>query len=231
MPKRKKGEQKTGECAYCGVIGPVTRDHVPPENLFPEPLPTNLIKVPACNSCNNGFKLDDEYFRLAIMTGIDGERFPRELEHSVQAIKKLARPQKRLFARRMLAAQKLVEVKTPTGLHLGHAPAHVVDGKRVIKVVERIVRGLFFHHTRRRLPEAHEIKAVHAANPAFFDGPEMAAVLNTMGAPHVLGNDVLVYRYSLTEGDESAGSAWTLLFFGCHAFCVLTALPENESGA
>lgn len=231
MTKRKKGEQKTGECAYCGAIGPVTRDHVPPENLFPEPLPLKMITVPACDACNGSFKLDDEYFRLAITAGIDGDAFPRELEHSIKAIKKLADPKKLGFAKRMLAAQRLLEVKTPAGIHLGHAPGQVVDGARVMKVVKRIVRGFFFHHTGRRLPEAHEINAVHAPNPAFFDGPDMAAVLNTMCAPHVLGNDVLVYRYSLTEGDGAAGSAWTLLFFGCHAFLILTALPENESGA
>lgn len=226
---RKPRGQKQGECAYCGAIGSVTRDHVPPQNLFPEPLPTDLITVPACDACNSAFKLDDEYFRLAITSGIDGEAFPRELEHSVKAIKKLADPKKRRFAQRMLAAQRLVEVKSPAGIHLGHVPAHVVDGGRVIKVVKRIVRGLYFHHTGRRLPAQYEITAVYVANPSFLDSPEATTFLNTMCAPHVLGNSVLVYRYSLTEGDDSA-SAWGLLFFARHAFLVLTALPGNGVG-
>lgn len=194
MAKRKKGEQRTGECAYCGAVGPVTRDHVPPENLFPEPLPKNLITVPACNTCNGSFKLDDEYFRLAVTAGIDGEAYPRELAHSIAAIKKLADPKKRPFARRMLAAQHLVEVKTPAGIHLGHAPGQIVDGDRVLKTVKRTVRGLYFHHVGRRLPAEHEIRAFFVANPSFFDTPEVATILNTMCAPLVLGNDVLIYR-------------------------------------
>jgi len=185
-----------------------------------------MITVPACDACNSSFKLDDEYFRLAITSGIDGDAFPRELEHSIEAIKKLADPKKQPFALRMLGAQRLLEVKTPAGLHLGHAPGHVVDGARVIKTVKRIVQGLFFHHTGRRISPNHKITAVYVANPAFFDGPDVAAVLNTMCAPHILGNRVLLYRYSLTEDDDS-GSVWGLLFFDCYAFLVLTALAED----
>ena len=94
MPKRKKGERRIGECTYCGAVGPIGRDHVLPEILFPPPLPERLVTMPACDRCNNSFKLDDEYFRLAITLGMDGERLPRGLQHSVDAIKKLGDPEK-----------------------------------------------------------------------------------------------------------------------------------------
>src|SRR5208283_2514674 len=58
--------QKIGECLYCGRVRPLTRDDVPPKNLFPKPRPSNLITVPSCQKCNQSFMLDDEYFRLVI---------------------------------------------------------------------------------------------------------------------------------------------------------------------
>jgi hypothetical protein len=228
VPKR--GERTDGQCVYCGVVGPITRDHVPPENLFPEPRPTNLITVPACEACNNGFKLDDEYFRLAIMTGIDGDALPRELDHSIKAIKKLADPRKRLFAKKMLKAYRVVEVKSPAGLFLGQAGGLTVDGDRILRTVRRIVRGLFFHHAHRRLPPQNDVRAFYVANRRFLEDADVAAIVNTMCAPQILGNRVLAYRYSLTEGDDS-GSAWLLQFFGGHTFLVLTDLSENEARA
>jgi 5-methylcytosine-specific restriction endonuclease McrA len=55
---------KIGECAYCGDVGIITRDHVPPKGIFPKPRPANLITVPACSKCHSQqTSRDDEYFR------------------------------------------------------------------------------------------------------------------------------------------------------------------------
>src|SRR5947208_269514 len=63
MRKRKRGE--VGECVYCGKVGPITMDHVPPRLLFPDPKPA-LITVPSCFKCNSSASKDDEYFRLVV---------------------------------------------------------------------------------------------------------------------------------------------------------------------
>ena len=54
----------TATCYLCGAENPETRDHVPPRNLFPPPRPTNLITLPCCRACNEGFQLDDEFMRV-----------------------------------------------------------------------------------------------------------------------------------------------------------------------
>jgi hypothetical protein len=51
-------------CYLCGSNQEMTVDHIPPENLFPPPKPTNLITVPCCANCNQSYSLDDEAFRL-----------------------------------------------------------------------------------------------------------------------------------------------------------------------
>ncbi|MGB6063581.1 MAG: hypothetical protein WBG50_02165 [Desulfomonilaceae bacterium] len=52
-------------CAYCGR-NTETRDHVPSKVFLDEPYPTNLPVVPSCQSCNEGFSLDEEYVACLI---------------------------------------------------------------------------------------------------------------------------------------------------------------------
>ena len=52
-------------CIYCGAPAD-TRDHVPPRLLLEEPLPPNLLTVPACWKCNNGCSDDERYVRDAL---------------------------------------------------------------------------------------------------------------------------------------------------------------------
>jgi len=35
--------------------------------MFRSPRPADLITVPACRQCNQGFSIEDEYFRIAIL--------------------------------------------------------------------------------------------------------------------------------------------------------------------
>ncbi|MCK4374276.1 MAG: hypothetical protein KAX19_03070, partial [Candidatus Brocadiae bacterium] len=53
-------ERVTGMCVYCGGQ-PDTRDHVPPKVLLDEPYPSQLPVVGACERCNAGFSLDEQY--------------------------------------------------------------------------------------------------------------------------------------------------------------------------
>ncbi len=70
MRKAAKGRQRPsvrGVCTYCGRAREITDDHVPPQNMFPSPRPPDLITVPACRRCNQGFSMEDEYFRIAVL--------------------------------------------------------------------------------------------------------------------------------------------------------------------
>ena len=51
-------------CYLCGSIDNLTKDHIPPKNLFPTPKPNNLITVLCCKKCNEKFSLIDESFRV-----------------------------------------------------------------------------------------------------------------------------------------------------------------------
>ena len=51
-------------CYLCNKKMGVTKDHIPPKNLFIKPLPSNLITVDACEECHKKYTLDDEAFRI-----------------------------------------------------------------------------------------------------------------------------------------------------------------------
>jgi len=213
------GKNRGGECVYCGQTGAVTRDHIPPQNLFARPRPNNLITVPCCRNCNKGFELDDEYFRLAVTTGISRELFPKEFDLSIQAINKLKQPRKIKFAKRMLASFAKRPVYTHGGLFLGEAGSLELDAERVVGTVRRVVRGLFFARSGRRLPTAG---SVWVWSDWFGEGngldPESMASLKdifealcTQGI-HVVGKSVFRYSY-LMDGEDPCASAWWLSFY------------------
>jgi len=52
-------------CVYCGVLAD-SKDHAPPKCLMLPPLPSNLITLPACEGCNNGFSFDENVVRAFI---------------------------------------------------------------------------------------------------------------------------------------------------------------------
>jgi len=61
------GGKDTGlVCYLCGSGSEITKDHIPPKNLFPHPRPTDLISVPCCRECNNYLSPIDESFRVFV---------------------------------------------------------------------------------------------------------------------------------------------------------------------
>ncbi len=59
-------QHKIKWCYLCRSTEDLTHDHIPPRNLFPKNLRTNLITVPCCKSCNESFSKLDEQFRVFV---------------------------------------------------------------------------------------------------------------------------------------------------------------------
>jgi hypothetical protein len=63
---------KSEACVCCGEPTDGGRDHVPGKQFFPDPRPSDLITVPACERCNEGFKLDEDCVRGILLFGRAG---------------------------------------------------------------------------------------------------------------------------------------------------------------
>ena len=114
-----------------------TRDHIPPEKFFPQPLPLNLLTVPCCTRCNNGFSHLDEQMRV----------FFAAEEHANDAAKLIA--SQKIFTensvkgkqfRTVASSLKTFPVKIGNTITLGNTLS--VSTVDLFRFVERIIRGL-----------------------------------------------------------------------------------------
>jgi hypothetical protein len=206
-------------CVYCGISGPLTKDHVPPKCLFPRPRPTDLITVPACETCNGSFSTDDEYFRIAMVAPAtehtDGARVWQEVRRRIRKQPKL----------RQTLVQSItpIEVRTKAGLYLGTTKALSLSTPRIHAVLHRIIRGLLWHHYGVLLP-------VSTAAFETRHNPDVTPILPMLQADTVrsgVGGEVFRYRHGLTR-ESLMVSLWWTCFYATTTF--LTIVDATVDG-
>jgi hypothetical protein len=134
-------------CIYCNNRVADTIDHIPPKSIFSKPLPSNLITVPCCKQCNDGFALDDEYFMVILALIEDTSKNT----YKYKLFEKLQRMKLREESRSLLQyIEKSFEAKikiSKEGLILLNQPGLNVDQKRIRNTVNRIINGLVYKET------------------------------------------------------------------------------------
>ncbi len=141
-------------------------------------------------------------------------------------LRSLAKPEKLRFVRKLVSTIHMVDVVTPGGLFLGRREAFDVNLARLDRVVARTVRGLFSHHTGRRLPQAAEVRAYSEDGlrsiPSEAAGKVRALVARLLRAEaHTLGERTFTYRYAIGV-DHDLVSAWFLEFYRAVRFIGMT---------
>lgn len=118
----------TGMCAFCG--GAVeTRDHVPPRVFLDDPMPDNVPVVEACEKCNQGLSLDEEYVACLLECAMCG---------STQAEALRRYKVKRILAKKPRLAALLDESRTTAN---DGRVVWIPDARRVRNVILKLARG------------------------------------------------------------------------------------------
>jgi hypothetical protein len=208
-------------CVFCGEKPASTMDHVPPDCLFPEPKPSNLITVPACKNCNLGSSKDDEYFR-AIITVADGNN---EIAAQLVTQKIIPRFRKKpALLQSIMKSSKKVSVYSEGGIYLGKSPAIPYEPQRIHLVLEKIVRGFFWHETKTILGTDYCVKRF-IFNPQFADQAKRGIAALPL---RIIGDGkVFSYRYLLDENNKKL-SCWWLMFFDASLFMLMTEPKTNS---
>ena len=220
MSKRKFAEP----CAYCGKGNPGTRDHIPPQNLFAPPRPSDLITVPCCEACRRGWSNDDEYFRLAIVSAAAFQGSDAADRANEAVLRSLTKPSKAGFSRFVRASLVHVDVRSEVGIFLGKAPALKLNKRRFDRVAERIIRGLFWHEKRHPVPDQYivlnrqsnfepAVKALGAGASLFVE-------------PRHIAGGAFAYTYASSAEDPSS-SAWLSMIYGVIPFVGYTVKPKH----
>jgi len=207
---RKK--QKLRECVYCGNTDNITKEHIPPKNLFSLPRPNNLISVPCCQDCNQNASMDDEYFRAMLTMRIDTYEHPDVKKNWQKVLRSLKNPRKKGMQKSIMSTLKEVNLYTPSGIYLGKSGMLPVDVKRLLKVVERIIRGIFYTENGFRLPSEYKVRAF-SLEPVKFDRNviDLISMVKT-SSPKTIGNGVFTYWLKPTEEDVNT-TLFLLLFY------------------
>ncbi|MBC7818057.1 MAG: hypothetical protein IAG10_14300 [Planctomycetaceae bacterium] len=136
--------KRIGVCTFCGTQGPVSDDHIPPKNLFPKPRPSNLITVDACERCNEGFHLEDEYFRvvMALHRDLIGTSEMDRLRPTV--LRGLQRSDAPALKRAIEATFETIPLYDADGNVVGEDDVFSAELNRLNSVVIKTTAGLYF---------------------------------------------------------------------------------------
>ena len=211
---------KRAVCSLCSEVRVVTREHVPPKNLFLAPRPKNTITVPVCEQCNHSFHLDDEYFRVYIAIGAEpGTRLWRLWKERVVGSS---------FVRSGGLKGRLNEDRVRLHEHHRAVPMRTFDGevladelvpftqsfvaRRINSVVDKIVRCL--HFASSGTPLAREAQIAVEVTP-LTNYEERLLYDDRTG--HVGDHDEFVFRREVVHRGQTR---WLLGFYRHHTFTV-----------
>lgn len=190
-------------CAYCGKddsVEPLTREHFVPRGLWDGERPSLTKTVPVHDSCNRKYSDDNEYFRDVLVMEAGAKKHPE--------VKKLHSGKIRRKMRRRIGSIKntlkdlvLVPVVTESGIFVGNAPAFRVDWDRMKRVVNNVMRGIYYTLEKTPLPSAWKVCLLRDEE---IDHGNMQDLFGQM-VPNWenFGDDVFGCRYWIT-GDSIA---------------------------
>jgi hypothetical protein len=226
MRKVSNDLRQVGQCGYCGKEQCLTRDHVPPRNLFPGPRSADLITVPCCEQCRTGWSDDDEYFRTVVVNAdqLYGDNLAAPINDAM--LRSLSKARKRRFSQMIIDSICKIPLETDSGIYLGHAPALKFDQDRVNRVSQRIVRGLFFHEKGYPIPLDYEVIGLLKQ----FGMEPLLETLRQQGIKfptvRVIQSGVFAYTFRATTEDPNT-TMWLALFYQKLPFVGFTGLPEQ----
>lgn len=198
-------------CYLCGkdLIEPTNRDHVPPKQLYTEEIrkkhSPNMLTIPVHEACNKSFQHDEDYFVNTLAPFALGSYSGDSLFRDV--FKKYSDGIKRPLVHKTLNEFE----RTPSGLIL---PENLVvkrfEGNRLHRVAWKIVRGLYFYHFNKVLPET-TLNNLSIIPPGQVPPKEFLMALSDLDG---LGSYPGVFDYKFVEVPELEGfNYWGMLLW------------------
>jgi hypothetical protein len=197
-------------CYWCGAPA-TSKEHVPPDNLFPANKKINLITVPACKAHNEDFNELDEEFRVYMQAR---ETSPDALaQFQDKTFRGLSRPEGRNKAARLAKGARQIDLGGQKRLVLR------VDPVRQYQYFEKIIRGIYFHLYRHPAPGQVFSYSRDFIVPS-LDYAELAKKLGPLlNSPEVQMGKVSnpdIFKYKYVRAIEPGGEVFlvAMVFYG-----------------
>ncbi len=204
-------------CIFCGHPAD-TREHIPAKQFFKGTPDKPLITVPSCSVCNAGFQKDEDFFRQFYVSML--------LERSPEAKKLMDGEVSRSILRspalgfQMFSQMKLVDVYAQSGLFKDTMTMYSVsdaDKVRINRVVNKIIKGLFFHQFNQTLPRNWVVKIIWIT-------PKIEKEQNLVEMAKTLKWNIIkadTFAYGVNFVPKTFQSVWIVDFFKIPLFYVL----------
>jgi hypothetical protein len=186
---------------------------------------TDLVTVPACAECNQGSSELDERFRayLSLHVGLDSPATKTLWQRALPRI--CRRPS---FRNQLLAQIKPVFLQSRQNILVGRGYRLPWDSSVHKAVIDRTIRGLYFHHYGGILGDRVALRTHWFGELK----PDLVEVSLDWGRSSI-GGDQFVYRFARAE-DEPRHSTWLFQFHrrhwaGGHTSPIKAVAPPNEA--
>jgi hypothetical protein len=219
------------QCIYCGAQEKITREHVIPRGIFPKGHKIkNPIIVSACHDCNNKYSSDEEFFRNFItMIGSD---YSPHADHLLNTTVKRSIHRMPNIGRRMTSLMEEVRLFSPHGIYLGWRTKINIppeDWERYHKVLSKIVKGLFYHETKRIIPEDYCIRHFWGqVDNGIKINKDYLAILNALPKWNKDNHPIFAYSYGVIN--DKPLSVWATFYYDSIfflSFIVTEELAKN----
>jgi hypothetical protein len=199
--QQKVKSQSEKICYLCGfpLKGKGSKDHVPPSQLYAKSIrkssSLNLLTLPTHSACKKSYQHDEDYFVNSLLPlALSSKAGQARLLDTREMVRK---------GEQLRLVEKVVNEfeDRPSGLYLPNSKVvKRAEHKRITRVGWKIIRGLYFHHNARFLPEDTPYKLMDRIIP----GERPSLVLETVishGERQGAYPEVFDYRYlNLPEG-------------------------------
>ena len=186
----------------------------------------NLITVSACEPCHDGFKLDDEYFRLVLSIRPDVPNETTTKYLLTKTVRSLQYKEAKGLQASVLASIKRLAMHSPAGTYLGEAYGMKLDFRRLNITAQRIIKGFFAHYRKVRLPDTHRVTVYFndlQKDTSAIETPVIQELLNLLGRAEVyrLGGSIVEIR-SIVVDDDQHTTAWFIRMIEAVSFFAFT---------
>lgn len=204
-------------CIFCRKAAD-TREHIPAKHFFKGVPDKNLITVPACVTCNTGFQKDEDFFRqFWVSMLMDRSTHARQLMDNEISRSIVRTP---ALGYQMFSQMQLVEAYTKSGFYIGKKTLYQVgdlDKERINRVVNKIIKGLFFNEFKQLLPEDWIVK-INWITPRLEQKLKLQELAQTLKW-NVIKEET--FAYGVNYVPQTYQSIWILDFFKIPLFYIL----------
>ena len=200
------------QCYLCGVTliknRNKSKDHVPPDCIYPDNKPLNLITIPCCRDCNKEYELLDEKMRNFISI-IAGEKSSNAGEKAKKEVLRSSKLSNQFFSYTKPHPSLVDDNGNPRLLFY-------FKDDELNKWLIRVVKGLYFYRYKVRIDERSNFKV--KSHPELSPQPSETFPME----------EGLKLRPYFVYGDDNKldSYCWILIFYDHLIFTVTVDIPR-----